>query len=38
MGHFMVDDVGTGYNTKADSMLRIERTGGPNTPKFILDG
>ena len=36
MGHFLVDDQGAGYNTKADSMLRIKRWGGPGTPKFIL--
>jgi hypothetical protein len=36
MGHFIVDDLGAGYNTKADSMLRIKRYGGPATPKFIL--
>ena len=36
MGHFMVDDLGAGYNTKADSMLRTKRTGGPDTPKFLL--
>ncbi|MDQ2900208.1 MAG: DUF1549 and DUF1553 domain-containing protein [Acidobacteriota bacterium] len=36
MGHFLVDDGGAGYDTKADSMLRTKRTGGPNTPKFLL--
>jgi hypothetical protein len=36
MGHFLVDDFGAGYDTKADSMLRTKRTGGPNTPKFLL--
>jgi hypothetical protein len=36
MGHFYVDDLGAGYNTKADSMLRTKRTGGPDTPKFLL--
>jgi hypothetical protein len=36
MGHFLVDDSGSGYNTKADSMLRIKRWGGPGTPKFVL--
>ncbi|MDQ6705380.1 MAG: DUF1549 and DUF1553 domain-containing protein [Acidobacteriota bacterium] len=36
MGHFLVDDSGAGYDTKADSMLRTKRTGGPNTPKFLL--
>jgi len=37
MGHFIVDDLASGYNTKADSMLRMKRMGGPGTPKFILD-
>lgn len=36
MGHFTVDDNAPGYNTKADSMLRIKRFGGKSTPKFIL--
>lgn len=36
MGHFLVDDSGTGYDTKAESMLRTKRTGGPDTPQFLL--
>jgi hypothetical protein len=36
MGHFSVDDLGPGYDTKADSMLRIKRWGGPSAPKFVL--
>ncbi|MFN7921686.1 MAG: DUF1553 domain-containing protein [Bryobacteraceae bacterium] len=36
MGHFTVDDLGKGYDTKANSMLRITRFGGPDSPKFIL--
>jgi hypothetical protein len=36
MGLITVDDLGKGYNTKEESMLRMKRTGGPNTPKFIL--
>jgi hypothetical protein len=36
MGHFLVDDWGAEYDTKADSMLRTKRSGGPNTPKFLL--
>jgi hypothetical protein len=36
MGHFLVDDWGKDYDTKADSMLRTKRTGGPNSPKFLL--
>ena len=33
MGHFIVDDLAPGYDTKADSMLRIERSGGPSQPE-----
>ncbi len=36
MGHFTVDDGGAGYDSKADSMLRIKRMGGASSPKFIL--
>ncbi|MEX2261458.1 MAG: DUF1549 domain-containing protein [Bryobacteraceae bacterium] len=36
MGHFIVDDLAPGYNTKGDSMLRIKRFGGPSVPKFVL--
>jgi len=36
MGHFLVDDYAKGYDTKADSMLRMTRYGGPNNPKFLL--
>lgn len=36
MGHFIVDDLALGYDTKGDSMLRIERSGGPALPKFML--
>lgn len=36
MGHFLVDDYGKGYDTKAESMLRMKRYGGPPTPKFLL--
>src|SRR5262249_11994881 len=36
MGHLLVDDNGAGYDSKADSMLRNKRSGGPNTPKFLL--
>jgi hypothetical protein len=31
-----VDDLGRGYDTKSQSMLRIERSGGPSQPKFML--
>ncbi len=36
MGHFLVDDLAPGYDTKGDSMLRIKRAGGPAQPKFLL--
>jgi hypothetical protein len=36
MGLITVDDLGKGYNTKEESMLRMRRTGGPNAAKFIL--
>ncbi len=36
MGHSLVDDLAPGYNTKADSMLRMKRLGGNGAPKFIL--
>jgi hypothetical protein len=36
MGLITVDDLGKGYNTKEESMLRMKRTGGPNAAKFIL--
>jgi hypothetical protein len=37
MGHFLVDDLAPGYDTKADSMLRMKRFGGPGKPKFLLN-
>jgi len=36
MGHFIVDDLAEGYDTEAETMLRVPRLGGPNTPKFLL--
>ena len=36
MGHFIVDDLARGYDTKGDSMLRIKRFGGASVPKFVL--
>ena len=36
MGHSLVDDLNVGYNTKADSMLRMKRLGGEGAPKFLL--
>lgn len=38
MGHFIVDDLAPGYDTKGGSMLRTPRWGGPNTPAFPLTG
>ncbi len=38
MGHFLVDDLAKGYDTKGASMLRVPRFGGPNNPAFILTG
>ena len=32
------DDASPGYNTRAESILRVPRSGGPNHPKFILTG
>ncbi len=36
MGHSVVDDLARGYDTRAESMLRIKRMGGPGTPKFLF--
>src|SRR6185503_7161752 len=36
MGLITVDDLGKGYNTREESMLRMRRTGGPNNAKCIL--
>jgi hypothetical protein len=38
MGHFIVDDLAPGYDTKGGSMLRTPRWGGANTPAFPLTG
>jgi len=35
---YTVDDVAAGYDTKAESILRVPRTGGSNTPRFLLNG
>ncbi len=34
---YTVDDVESGYPTEGDSIVRVPRTGGSNTPKFILN-
>ena len=36
MGHFIVDDFASGYDTEGSSMLRLPRSGGLEEPKFIL--
>lgn len=38
MGHFIVDDLAPGYDTKGGSMLRTPRWGGANAPAFPLTG
>lgn len=38
MGHFIVDDLAPGYDTKGPSMLRVPRFGGSNEPAFLLTG
>jgi DNA-binding beta-propeller fold protein YncE len=35
---FTVDDLDKGYDTKADSMVRIPKHGGNGAPRFILTG
>ena len=36
---YTVDDVvDEGYPTKGESIVRVPRTGGPNTPAFLLTG
>src|SRR6266700_1640590 len=35
---YTVDDVAPGYNTKAESIVRVPRTGGSNQPHFLLTG
>ena len=35
---YVVDDVEPGYPTKAESIVRVPRWGGDNTPTFILNG
>jgi hypothetical protein len=37
-GEFLVDDYSKGYDTKAASMIRVPRFGGPNAPAFFLTG
>jgi hypothetical protein len=35
---YTVDDLAPGYDTKAPSIVRVARTGGPAAPRFILTG
>lgn len=35
---YTVDDVAPGYDTKAESIVRIPRSGGSGKPRFILSG
>jgi hypothetical protein len=35
---YTVDDVEPGYPTKAESIVRVPRTGGPGEPRFLLTG
>jgi hypothetical protein len=35
---YTVDDVAPGYDTKAESIVRVPRTGGSSQPRFILTG
>ncbi|MXY71056.1 MAG: DUF1549 domain-containing protein [Acidobacteriia bacterium] len=35
---YTVDDVEPGYPTLSESIVRVPRTGGPNQPKFVLNG
>jgi hypothetical protein len=35
---YTVDDVAPGYDTKAESIVRVPRTGGSSAPRFILSG
>jgi len=35
---YTVDDLGSGYDTKALSILRIPRSGGSGEPRFLLTG
>jgi sugar lactone lactonase YvrE len=32
------DDASSGYDTRAESIVRVPRSGGPNDPKFIITG
>ena len=35
---YTVDDLAPGYNTKAESIVRVPRSGGSGAPRFILTG
>jgi hypothetical protein len=36
MGHSITDDLGPGYDSEGTSILRMQRLGGPESPKFLL--
>jgi hypothetical protein len=35
---YTVDDLAPGYDTKSESIVRMPRSGGSGSPRFILDG
>jgi DNA-binding beta-propeller fold protein YncE len=35
---YTVDDVGPGYDTRAESIVRMPRSGGSGLPRFVLSG
>lgn len=35
---YTVDDLAPGYDTKAESIVRVPRTGGSGAPRFLLSG
>lgn len=35
---YTVDDLGTGYDTRAESIVRVPRSGGDPQPRFLLTG
>ena len=37
-GEFLLDDGNPGYDTEGESMVRVARLGGPDSPVFLLSG
>jgi hypothetical protein len=37
-GEFLIDDANPGYDSEGESMVRVRRLGGPETPAFLLTG